>query len=107
PPACPRCGGLARPGVVWFGEMLPREALLEAARATRCDVFLTLGTSSLVQPAAGFVFEAMAHGAYAAEVNLEETPASDSVHASLRGDLQEILEELEGSLARMPGEPPG
>jgi NAD-dependent deacetylase len=98
PPLCPRCGGLARPGVVWFGEMLPREPLMAAARATQCEVFLALGTSSVVQPAAGFIFEAMARGAFAAEINLEETPASDSVHLSLRGDLQEVLEDLETSL---------
>lgn len=104
PPLCPRCGGLARPGVVWFGEMLPREPLMAAARATACDVFLALGTSSVVQPAAGFVFEAMARGAYAAEINLEETPASDSVHVSLRGDLQEALEDLEKALPPSGGD---
>src|SRR6185436_9873567 len=47
PPRCPRCGGLARPGVVWFGEALPREALVSASQAARCDVFLALGTSSV------------------------------------------------------------
>jgi NAD-dependent deacetylase len=53
PPSCPACGGLARPAVVWFGESLPVDALTVAAEACSCDVFLTVGTSALVYPAAG------------------------------------------------------
>lgn len=53
PPRCPHCGGLARPGVVWFGESLDRAALAGARAATACDLFLTIGTSAVVYPAAG------------------------------------------------------
>jgi NAD-dependent deacetylase len=48
PPRCPACGGLARPGVVWFGEAIPREAARASDEATACDVFLSIGTSSVV-----------------------------------------------------------
>lgn len=95
PPACPDCGGLARPGVVWFGESLPMDAWGAAAAAVACDVFLAVGTSSLVHPAAGLVQRARAAGAFTAEINLEETPASASFHLSIRGDLQEALGKLE------------
>jgi NAD-dependent deacetylase len=86
--------------VVWFGEALPMEAWGAAARAAEtCEVFLAVGTSSLVHPAAGLVHRARAAGAFTAEINLEETPASGAFHLALRGDLQEVL----GSL----GDPPG
>ena len=53
PPRCPRCGGLLRPNVVWFGELLPAEALAAAVEAARtCDLFLSVGISGLVEPAA-------------------------------------------------------
>jgi NAD-dependent deacetylase len=53
PPRCPRCGGPLRPNVVWFGELLPPEALAAAVEAARaCDLFLSVGTSGLVEPAA-------------------------------------------------------
>jgi NAD-dependent deacetylase len=53
-PKCPDCGGLTRPGVVWFGEAVPETALdTSFAAAADCDVFLSVGTSSLVYPAAG------------------------------------------------------
>ncbi len=85
PPHCPRCGELARPDVVWFGEMLPAE-MLEAAFAAvqRCQVLLVIGTSALVQPAASLPLVAMERGAYVVEVNPQPTPLSDSVDQVLR-----------------------
>lgn len=70
PPACPTCGALMRPDVVWFGESLPVTAL-EAARtaALACDVFLSVGTSNLVEPAASLPWLAAAHGATVIVVN--------------------------------------
>ena len=57
PPSCPSCGAFLRPDVVWFGEALPAEALEEAFHAAReCDLFFSIGTSSLVQPAASLAF---------------------------------------------------
>ncbi|MBI4887044.1 MAG: NAD-dependent deacylase [Acidobacteria bacterium] len=101
PPRCPHCGGVARPAVVWFGEALRPAQLRGAVQATACDVFLAVGTSALVYPAAGLVHEARAHGAFTAEINLEETPASDAVDVAIHGAAEDILPHL-SRLARQP-----
>ena len=75
PPRCPRCTALARPGVVWFGEPIPPAALRAADAATACDVFLSVGTSSVVYPAAGLIAAAKARGALTVEINPEPTGA--------------------------------
>lgn len=98
PPKCPSCGGLARPGVVWFGEAIPAEALEAAAAALDCDVCLAVGTSSLVMPAAGLIDEARRRGAWTAEVNPEATPASDRVHLAIAGKAEEVLPEVERAI---------
>ncbi len=95
PPHCPCCGGLLRPDVVWFGEALPRQALAAAEEAARaCDVFFTIGTSALVQPAASLPLIALEHGAVVVEINPEETPLTAHVTCSLRGPAGTILPEL-------------
>jgi NAD-dependent deacetylase len=72
PPRCPQCGGLLRPDVVWFGELLPRAALDAAAEAAqRCDVFLSIGTSGLVEPAASLPRVALQSGATVLLINPE------------------------------------
>jgi NAD-dependent deacetylase len=91
PPRCPHCGGLARPAVVWFGESLDHATLDAALQATACDVFLTVGTSSVVYPAAGLVHEAQRRGAFTAEINLEATPASSAVDLAIQGAAEQIL----------------
>ena len=58
PPRCPHCGGLARPGVVWFGEPLDPRCCRGRRRGVDCDVFLAVGTSAVVYPAAGLLTEA-------------------------------------------------
>jgi NAD-dependent deacetylase len=91
PPRC-ACGGMARPGVVWFGEALPEGAMEEAEHAAAgADVFLVVGTSAMVYPAAGLAPHARRAGAKVIEVNLEKTPFSGSVDCSLRGKAGEIL----------------
>jgi len=75
PPRCPSCGGLARPAVVWFGEAIPATAARAAEAATACDVFLSIGTSSVVYPAAGLIAEARQKGAFTVEINPEATDA--------------------------------
>jgi NAD-dependent deacetylase len=90
-PHCPHCGALARPAVVWFGETLKREDLEAATRATACEVFLTVGTSAIVYPAAGLVHEAKRRGAFTAEINREETEASSVVDVAITGRAEEIL----------------
>ena len=95
PPRCPRCGAFLRPDVVWFGEMLPVGALEEASEAARgCDLFLSIGTSSLVYPAAGLPYEALESGATVVEINPSETPLTRRVHHALRGRTGEVLPEL-------------
>lgn len=92
PPACPHCGALVRPSVVWFGESLDPNVIAAAgAAAAACDVFLTIGTSSIVYPAAGLVLEAKRRGAFTAEINTEATPASDLVDVSIRGNAGDVL----------------
>lgn len=102
PPRCPHCRGLARPAVVWFGESLPVDAVDAAARATACDVFLTVGTSAVVYPAAGLVHEAKRQGAFTAEINMEETPASSIVDISIQGAAERILSEVSAAAASLP-----
>ncbi|MFO7768437.1 MAG: NAD-dependent deacylase [bacterium] len=84
-PRC-TCGGRYRPDVVWFGEMLPQQALERAFQAARsADVFLSVGTSTLVYPAAYLPFMAHEAGAFTVEVNPERTPFSDQADLVLRG----------------------
>lgn len=89
PPSPHHAAGLARPGVVWFGENLPQEALDRAvAAARRCDLVLAVGTSALVYPAAGLPALAQQHGAWFAEINPQPTPlsaAADLVVAAAAG----------------------
>jgi len=94
PPRC-QCGGLERPGVVWFGEPLPRDVWLRAEEAARrAEVFLVIGTAAVVYPAAGLVGLAKSSGAKVVEVNIAETPVSSMVDASLRGSAAEVLTGL-------------
>jgi len=94
PPHC-RCGGLARPGVVWFGEPLPDGMFLEAEHAaSAAEVLLVIGTSAVVYPAASLVTVARAAKAKVIEVNVDETPISSEVDCSLRGPAGELLPML-------------
>ena len=100
PPTCPDCGARTRPGVVWFGEAIPEEALHASfAAAGDCDVFLSVGTSALVYPAAGLADVAIDAGAITIEVNPSPTGQSDSYTASLRGNAGVVLPKLVESLA--------
>jgi NAD-dependent deacetylase len=99
PPRC-ACGGLLRPGVVWFGEALPPGAWEAAEQAVReAEVLLVVGTSAVVYPAAGLIPLAQACGARVIEVNPEETPMSARLDCSLRGPAGVILPAL------IPSEP--
>lgn len=95
PPRCGKCSGLLRPGVVWFGEMLPERAIVSAqAAAEQSELFLVAGTSGTVYPAAGFVEIAISSGAMTVEVNLDPTPLSGKVDYSYRGKSSEVLPAL-------------
>jgi NAD-dependent deacetylase len=95
PPRCPHCDGLARPGVVWFGEAIPPEVLAAAEAALDCDVCLAVGTSAIVHPAASLIAQASARGAFTAEINPESTPASGTVDLVLAGPAETVLFEVE------------
>ena len=99
PPRCPYCGGLIRPGVVWFGEMLDPDVVRKASQAAECDVFITIGTSAIVYPAAGFLAAAKQHGAFTVEINPEATPATGTVDLALTAGAERILPEID---ARLP-----
>ena len=95
-PRCTICSGLMRPDVVWFGEMLPQaelQAAVEAARA--CQVFFSIGTSSLVQPAASLALMAKQSGAIVVEINPEATPLTVYAEFFLQGKSGVVLPELE------------
>lgn len=86
PPPCPSCDGLLRPDVVWFGESIPADALRTAIdAATHCDLFLSVGTSSLVYPAAGLAQAAAEQGAIIVEINTNPTPLTAKADFPLQG----------------------
>lgn len=94
-PRCQVCGGLLRPDVVWFGETLPRDQLEGAVQAARlCDVFFSIGTSGVVQPAASLGFAAHNRGATIVEINAEPTPLTSKADFILHGKSGEILPNL-------------
>jgi len=85
PPLCGKCGSLLRPGVVWFGESLPRDAIERAVGvSSEADVFLVVGTSAKVYPAAQLPLIAKSKGAKVIEVNPEETDLTPYADLSIR-----------------------
>jgi NAD-dependent deacetylase len=95
PPRCADCGNLLRPGVVWFGEMLPPGAMRAAERAAQaCDLMLVVGTSGAVWPAAGLAGAARAAGAKVLIVNPHESEIDDQAHGVLRGTAAGVLPPL-------------
>jgi NAD-dependent deacetylase len=94
PPLC-HCGSIIRPDVVWFGEPLPQDAL-ECAfdKSSRCDTFLLVGTSCLVQPAATLPLIAKRGGASLIEINIKPSHLIDSVDILLQGKSGKILPKL-------------
>ena len=99
-PVCPNCGANLRPGVVWFGEAIPETALNESfAAAADCDIFLSVGTSSLVYPAAGLADLARENGATVAEINPEPTLQAQSYDFAIAGNAGVALPKLVESMA--------
>ena len=94
PPHC-QCGGVARPNVVWFGEALPDGMIKEAEHAAEsAQVFLVIGTSANVYPAASLIPFARDAGAKVIEINTDDTPFTNMVDCALRGPAGEILPQL-------------
>ena len=99
-PEC-ACGGIVKSATVSFGQQMPRAAMLRAQRETlACDLFLAIGSSLVVHPAAGFPQIARGHGATLIIVNGEGTPQDDSADIVLRGDIGAILDSICGPPVR-------
>jgi len=94
PPLCP-CSGLLRPAVVWFGEMLPEAIFQAAVAAARTSaLFLVVGTSGVVEPAASLARVAASHGAKVWEVNPEETPLTHLCDRSWQAPAGQVMDEV-------------
>lgn len=92
---CFNCGGLIRPDVVWFGEMLPVKELKCAENAAAdSDVFFSVGTSAEVYPAALLPIIAKRAGAFSVEINISPTVISYDLDETITGKSAEILPEL-------------
>lgn len=103
PPRCPDCGGMLRPDVVWFGESLPPQALSRAQDwAQNCDVFLSIGTSTLVEPAASLPFFALQSGGTVVEINLQETRLSNRAHFVIHAPAGKGLPALMQAISNWP-----
>jgi NAD-dependent deacetylase len=91
-PPCPECGqsGSLRPDIVWFGEMPYQMERIEHA-LSNCDLFVSIGTSGAVYPAAGFVQTARYHGAQTLEMNLDPSEGSFHFHESRMGRAGELV----------------
>jgi NAD-dependent deacetylase len=99
PPRC-HCGAFLRPDVVWFGEMLPADALARAEEAAEhCEVFLSIGTSAQVYPAAELPLRALSAGATVVEINPERTTLTRHAHFALQGASGKLLPALLEQLA--------
>jgi NAD-dependent deacetylase len=95
PPRCPKCGSQLRPDVVWFGEILPPEALHMATTAAKhCDVFLSIGTSGIVEPAASLAYRALSRGATVVLINLDVINDSSRWLYKINGSAGQILPAL-------------
>ncbi|HLG94129.1 MAG TPA: Sir2 family NAD-dependent protein deacetylase, partial [candidate division Zixibacteria bacterium] len=91
PPRC-SCGGMLRPDVIWFGESLSPSILDAALRAaSEAELFFSIGTSALVQPAASLPLAAKRNGATIVEINVESTPLTPSTDFYLNGAASEWL----------------
>lgn len=102
PPLCPRCGGLERPGVVWFGEELPPEAWSRAQSVcSQADGLLVVGTSGQVWPAAGLVELASHCGARVVEVNPAPSALSSLAEVHLPLVAGEALPSLLASMEEL------
>lgn len=99
-PLCSDCGSNLRPGVVWFGESIPEQALNEScAAAADCDLFLSVGMSSLVYPAAGLADLAKQNGATVVEINPNPTMNAANFDVSIAANSGFVMPELINSLS--------
>jgi len=94
-PVCRSCGSLLRPDIVWFGEPLERDVIMEAFQAAqRADICLVVGTSAVVHPAASLPTATATAGGQIVEVNPEETPLTSRAAASIRAGAANMVPRL-------------
>jgi NAD-dependent deacetylase len=94
-PVCPRCGAPARPGVVWFGEAIPEDAMAASlAAAADCELFMSIGTSSQVFPAASLFDLARDKGAVTVEINPQPTDRAAQFDFALAGKSGVVVPKL-------------
>jgi NAD-dependent deacetylase len=94
-PDCPDCQGILKPDAVFFGEALPQETLREAIRrAQNCDLFIVIGSTLVIYPAAYVPTYATAAGARLAIVNLTPTPLDHDAEVIIRGKAGEIMSKV-------------
>jgi NAD-dependent deacetylase len=99
PPKCPQCGALLRPDVVWFGELLPADALARAFDVSQsCDAMLVVGTSGAVEPAASLPFHAARAGALVVDVNPDRDHIAAIAEIFLQGPGGRVLPRLVAAL---------
>ena len=92
PPKCPKCDSLLRPGVVWFGEPIPKQALREAEIHVRnADAIIVIGTSGVVYPAGAIPFIVKERGGAVIEININQTAITPIADYFLQGKAGEIL----------------
>jgi len=95
PPRCPSCNHFLRPDVVWFGELISEAALSAAFHSVQdCQVFISIGTSGLVEPAASLPRLALQHQSLLVEINLEPTPLTHQADFILQGLSGRIIPQL-------------
>jgi NAD-dependent deacetylase len=106
PRKCPSCGAPARPDVVWFGEALNEDLFSFAADAALgADIFFSVGTSAIIQPAASLPMSAKENGALLVEVNPHETSFSDFADYSIRAGASAFFPALWAALSKCNGKP--
>jgi len=94
---CEKCGGWLRPDIIWFGDMLDQGMMSEAIAAIRrCDLFVSIGTSGVVYPAAGFPRFAKENNARCIEINPESNEMSSLYDEEIRNTAGEVLPDLFG-----------
>jgi NAD-dependent deacetylase len=96
PPDCPGCGGILKHATISFGQALPADVLAQAiALAEQSDVFLAIGSSLVVQPAAGLPWMARQAGARLVIINRDPTPLDDHAHLVIRASIGETLSAVD------------
>lgn len=103
-PDCEYCGGILKPDVIFFGEMLPHKTLESAAyHSCHCELFIVIGSSLVVYPAALMPEYAKAGGAKLVIINMEKTPCDDRADLVIEGQAGDTMEKVMGEIRHITG----